>query len=55
MYNWVDYIIQTENKVIFHHLNSGREKRIGPFLMDGFDNKTNTVYEFHGCYFHGHE
>lgn len=23
------------------------------FYVDGFDKNTNTIYEFHGCYFHG--
>ena len=23
------------------------------FKVDGYDEKTNTVYEFHGCFWHG--
>jgi hypothetical protein len=26
-----------------------------PFTADGYDRKTNTVYQFHGCYWHGCE
>lgn len=33
----------------------GKEKRIGPFYVDGYDPCTKTVYEFNGCYFHGCE
>lgn len=39
-----------------HALNGGEQKiKIGKdvFCVDGYDPKTNTVYEFHGCYFHG--
>ena len=25
-----------------------------PFLVDGYESKTNTVYRFHGCHCHGH-
>lgn len=30
-----------------------REVRIGSYLVDGFDPLTNTVYEFHGDFWHG--
>jgi hypothetical protein len=23
-------------------------------VVDGFDSSNNTIYEFNGCYFHGH-
>ena len=26
-----------------------------PFLVGGYEPKTNTVYQFHGCHWHGHE
>ncbi len=35
------------------HARNGGEKRIGPFKVDGFAPATNTVYEFHGCIWHG--
>ena len=54
MYDWMDYITKTENVEILHYLNNGEEKRIGPFRVDGFNLDSNTVYEFYGCYFHGH-
>ena len=41
---------------IKHARNGGEQvlqiKR-GKVSVDGFDSDTNTVYEFHGCYFHG--
>lgn len=48
MYEWMDYVAQTEGVNIQHKLNTGTEKRIGPYPVDGFDSKTNTVYQFHG-------
>ena len=25
-----------------------------PFLVDGYEPETNTVYQFHRCHWHGH-
>ena len=30
------------------------KKRVGLYLVDGFDPQTNNVYKFLGCYHHGH-
>jgi hypothetical protein len=54
MFYWMDWVNFTENVNIKHHQNNGKEVRIGPYLVDGYDTKTNTIYQFHGCYFHGH-
>ena len=35
------------------HQTSGREKRIGKLLVDGWCAETRKAYQFHGCYFHG--
>ena len=35
------------------HARNGGEKRIESFKVDGWDDKSSTVYEFHGCIFHG--
>ena len=32
-----------------------QNKNFGDFLVDGYDKKSNTVYQFHGCYWHNHE
>lgn len=45
---WLDMIQKFEGKQIH------REQRIGPYWADGFDNDSNTVYEFNGCHYHGH-
>lgn len=35
------------------HAKNGGEVRLGNFTVDGYDEVNNTVYEFHGCYWHG--
>ena len=40
---------------IFFKQNKNFEQKIGDFLVDGYDKESNTVYQFHGCYWHGHE
>ena len=35
------------------HAHNGGEVKIGGCLVDGYDRSTNTVYEFHGCLWHG--
>ncbi|XP_033729182.1 uncharacterized protein LOC117318295 isoform X1 [Pecten maximus] len=51
---WLDFVAVSENRDIQHVLNRGREHRIGPYRVDGFDSGTNTVFEFDGCYYHSH-
>jgi len=33
---------------------NGREKIVGGFKVDGYCEKTNEIFEFYGCYYHGH-
>jgi hypothetical protein len=40
--------------VTIQHKFNGREKKIGPYPVDGFDRQNNKIYQFHGCKFHGH-
>jgi hypothetical protein len=54
MYHWMDWLNKSKGLNIQHFKNVGREKRIGPYLVDGFDSQTNTVFQFQGCYYHGH-
>ena len=35
------------------HSSNGGEQRIANHLVDGYDPTTRTVYEFHGCLWHG--
>ena len=53
-FHWLDYVSTKNNVVILHKMNNKREKRIGPYLIDGFCSSTKTCYEFNGCFFHGH-
>ncbi len=52
---WLDWVAKTDNISIQHQFNH-QEKRIGPrqIPVDGFCRESNTVYQFHGCYYHGH-
>ena len=52
MYFWLDFVAETGNINIQHKLNSGCEKQIGPYKVDGFCSETNTVYEYNGCWYH---
>ncbi|XP_069106330.1 uncharacterized protein [Argopecten irradians] len=54
-FKWLDWVSENTGCEIQHRMNSGREIRIGPYRVDGFDSRTQTVYEFDGCYFHGHD
>ena len=51
---WLDYVAYRDEVDIKHAHNHG-EQRIGCYLVDGFDSNNNTIYEFNGCYFHGHK
>ena len=53
MFNWMDYVMETEGVHILHARNHISEVHIGPYLVDGYDPNTRTVYEFNGCYFQG--
>lgn len=41
-----------DNITIQHAANIG-EHMVGIYKVDGYCSKTNTVYEFHGDYYHG--
>ena len=43
-----------ERMVTAWTLNKKRGKEPVSFLVDGYEPKTNTVYQFHGCHWHGH-
>ena len=52
---WMDKVAEEEGIYIKHKLNSGKEHRVGPYYLDGFNSETNTAFEFNGCYYHGHD
>ena len=49
----MDYVSQKDGVQIRHKLNTGHEKQIGPYLVDGYDSKNNHihVYEVRIYYF----
>ena len=53
---WLDWEAHTQGMRIQHKYNS-KEKQIGRrrLPVDGWCAQTNTVYQFHGCYWHGHQ
>ena len=52
---WLDWVAHSESISIQHQFNR-KERRIGvrQIPVDGYCKETKTVYQFHGCYFHGH-
>ena len=53
---WLEWIATTQ-KISIRHMFNGVEHRIGHrrIPVDGYCASTKTVFQFHGCYFHGHE
>ena len=53
---WLEWVAHKEGIHIRHQLNN-TEKRIGgrKLPVDGFNAQTQTAYQFHGCYWHGHD
>ena len=53
---YLDYMTHTTGNYIQHQMNA-KEKRVGRrnIAVDGFDKTTQTIYQYHGCYYHGHE
>jgi hypothetical protein len=54
-YDWMDFVNQNQQLDIRHKLNEGKEKRVGPYPVDGYDVASHVIFQFHGCYFHGHD
>ncbi|VDI17857.1 Hypothetical predicted protein [Mytilus galloprovincialis] len=54
-YHWMNYLITSGQASIHHKFNHGSEKR--KYLVDGcnWDSSTNTTYQLHRCYCHGHQ
>ena len=52
---WLDYMIDATGGFIRHFRNTGSEKKIANrFPVDGYDEANKRVFQFHGCYTHGH-
>jgi hypothetical protein len=52
--NWIQSIIDKEQINILHAENGGEYIITGIGKVDGFCKENNTVYEFHGDFFHGY-
>lgn len=53
---WLTWLSRTQSLNIQHACNGGEHAirhRDNVFHVDGYDPHTHTVYEFHGCYWHG--
>ena len=52
---WLEWLSFSEN-ISIKHMSNGKEKRLSPrqLPIDGFCQQTKTVYQLHGCYWHGH-
>jgi len=53
---WILYLMQTKNINIQYKLTKGGEFIIPEYKKysaDGYDPTTKTIYEYHGCYWHG--
>ena len=52
---WLSWKSHKLARIIRNQFNS-TEKRLGDrhLTVDGWDGETRTVYQFHGCYWHGH-
>ena len=48
----ISWLTSFENPNIFHALKGGEVQVCGA-RVDGFDPTTNTVYQYHGCWWHG--
>ncbi|GFO23695.1 hypothetical protein PoB_005020000 [Plakobranchus ocellatus] len=51
---WLEWVADKENITIRTKFDS-KEKQLGNrrIRVDGWDARNNTVYQFHGCFFHG--
>ena len=51
---WLEWRARVDNVTIQHALNVGEKSIPGTrYKLDGYCEETNTVYEYHGCVFHG--
>ena len=51
-HKWLSYTAE-KNETYIQHARNGGEKRVGPYLLDGYHEETHTAYEVHGCFWHG--
>jgi hypothetical protein len=49
---WLKFVSERDN-IFIQHANNGGEYQCGPFFLDGICHQNMTIYEFHGCMYHG--
>ena len=49
---WLKYLAEAQ-KINIKHAKNGGEHKISPYRVDGYCEDDDTVYEFHGCLYHG--
>jgi len=51
---WIEYESRQRGIHIHHHAcGHGSERMIANHLVDGYHHETKTVFQYHGCHFHG--
>ena len=50
---WLEYVSQTKGIPIRHACNGGEYQVGGKYFVDGYHEASKTVYQFHGCHWHG--
>ncbi|CAM9291642.1 unnamed protein product, partial [Heterosigma akashiwo] len=51
---WLNEIAERDGIEIQHAENGGEYSVTSKLKVDGFCKETNTVFQFHGCFYHGH-
>ena len=51
-HKWLAYTAE-KNETYIQHTRNGGEKRVGPYLLDGYHQEIHTAYKVHGCFWHG--
>ena len=49
---WIKYT-EHEQEITINNAKNGLEYKVGPYKLDGICHQNKTIYEFHGCLFHG--
>ena len=54
---WLEYVMHIHQGLKIQHKFNGKEHHFknNHIRVDGWDAASNTVYQFHGCLFHGHD
>ena len=45
--------LSLKNSIFIQHAKNTGEKQCGKYFLDGLCEQNKTIYEFHGCYWHG--